>query len=156
MGKSDRDGSEKLKSPEQLNDYIKVTNPSVWLLLLAAALLAAGLLVWAFVGRLETTVSAAAICGSDGTVTLYVKEADVADVSVGDTVRISNTEVKVASVAEIPVKADESFGDYALYVGGLHIGEWVYPVTVDLSLEEGVYTAGIVTDRVSPISFLLN
>ena len=36
----------RISSPEQLNDYLKVTKPGVWIVLLAVALLLAGLLVW--------------------------------------------------------------------------------------------------------------
>jgi hypothetical protein len=47
---------EKISSPEQLNDYMKVTSGGVWLLLLGlfALLLAAG--VWAFTGTIPDTV----------------------------------------------------------------------------------------------------
>ncbi len=47
---------EKISSPEQLNDYMKVTSGGVWLLLLGlfALLLAAG--VWAFTGTIPDTI----------------------------------------------------------------------------------------------------
>jgi hypothetical protein len=47
---------EKISSPEQLNDYMKVTSGGVWLLLLGlfALILAAG--VWAFTGTIPDTV----------------------------------------------------------------------------------------------------
>ncbi len=47
---------EKISSPEQLNDYMKVTSGGVWLVLLGlfALLLAAG--VWAFTGTIPDTV----------------------------------------------------------------------------------------------------
>ena len=35
---------ERVSSPEQLNDYIKVTTPSVWLVLIAVILLLVGIL----------------------------------------------------------------------------------------------------------------
>ena len=36
----------RLASPEQLNDYLKVTNPKIWMLLVAVALLLVGLVLW--------------------------------------------------------------------------------------------------------------
>lgn len=47
---------EKISSPEQLNEYMKVTSGGIWLLLLGlfALLLAAG--VWAFTGTIPDTV----------------------------------------------------------------------------------------------------
>ena len=44
---------ERVASPEQLNDYIRVTSPSVWIILLALLVLLAGLLVWSIFGRIE-------------------------------------------------------------------------------------------------------
>ncbi|MCR5675308.1 MAG: hypothetical protein K6G16_06305 [Lachnospiraceae bacterium] len=44
---------DKLSSPEQLNDYIRVTTPSVWLVLLALIILLAGMIVWSVFGTVE-------------------------------------------------------------------------------------------------------
>ena len=44
---------ERISAPEQLNDYIKVTKPSVWVVLIATILLIAGALVWAICGKIE-------------------------------------------------------------------------------------------------------
>ena len=51
----------KVSSPEQLNDYIRVTTPSVWLMLFVLLIMLAGLILWSIFG----TVSAV---GSDGEV----------------------------------------------------------------------------------------
>ena len=44
---------DKISSPEQLNDYIRVTKPSVWLTLLAVLLLLFGMLAWSILGTVE-------------------------------------------------------------------------------------------------------
>ncbi len=44
---------ERVKSPEQLNDYIKVTTPSVWLILFAVIILIVGALFWAVFGTIQ-------------------------------------------------------------------------------------------------------
>lgn len=41
-----KESLDRVQSPEQLNDYLRVTNPSVWILLTAVILLLVGLLVW--------------------------------------------------------------------------------------------------------------
>ena len=41
----------KVSSPDRLNDYIRVTNPSVWLLLAAIIVLLAGACVWGIFGN---------------------------------------------------------------------------------------------------------
>lgn len=44
---------DRVSSPESLNDYIRVTSPSVWITLLALALLLAGMLTWSIFGRIK-------------------------------------------------------------------------------------------------------
>ena len=39
--------------PESLNDYIRVTSPSVWIALISLLVLLAGLLTWSIFGRVE-------------------------------------------------------------------------------------------------------
>ena len=51
---------DRISSPEQLTDYLKVTDPTLWLVLGAVMVLLAGMLVWACLGRLTTTVTAQA------------------------------------------------------------------------------------------------
>ena len=48
---------EKISSPEQLNDYIRVTTPSVWLVLLALVILLAGILAWSALGTVTVNLS---------------------------------------------------------------------------------------------------
>ena len=44
---------DRVTSPEELNDYIRVTNPSVWIVLIALVLLLAGMLTWSIFGRIQ-------------------------------------------------------------------------------------------------------
>ncbi|MBO7348753.1 MAG: hypothetical protein J6U27_02205 [Spirochaetales bacterium] len=48
---------EKISTPEQLSGYLRVTNPSVWIVLAAILLLLIGLFIWAVNATIETTVS---------------------------------------------------------------------------------------------------
>jgi len=43
---------ERMSSPEQLNDYIRVSNPSVWIILAAIAILLIAAIVWGIVYEL--------------------------------------------------------------------------------------------------------
>ncbi len=147
---------DKVSSPEQMNDYIRVTSPGVWLVLAAVIALLAGLVIWSALGRLETTVTAAVVAGPEAWPVCYIAEADMDAVRVGQTVHIGGEDYVLAGVAARPVTVDESFDAYALHVGGLEVGQWVYPAELDAALDEGIYEARIVVDSVSPISFLLN
>ena len=44
---------ERVSSPEQLDDYIKVTTPSVWLIMSATIALLAGMIIWGVFGKIE-------------------------------------------------------------------------------------------------------
>ncbi len=46
---------ERVSSPEQLNDYIRVTRPSIWLVLAALMILLLGILAWSVFGTVEAT-----------------------------------------------------------------------------------------------------
>lgn len=43
----------RVSSPEALNDYIRVTTPSVWIVLAAIVILLAGMLAWSVFGTVE-------------------------------------------------------------------------------------------------------
>ena len=43
----------RVSSPESLNDYIRVTSPSVWVVLIALLVLLVGMLTWSIFGRVE-------------------------------------------------------------------------------------------------------
>ena len=61
---------ERVSSPEQLNEYIRVSNPGIWMVLAAIIVLLVGAIVWGGVGTLDTTLSTVAIA-ENGEVTIY-------------------------------------------------------------------------------------
>ena len=146
---------DRMSSPEQLNDYIKVTNPGVWMALAAIVILLVGVCVWGVFGTLETKLSVAAVSG-DGQTVLYVKEDNVASVRENMNVYIGGEVYKVTSVSAQPVTVTEKISEYARHTGELSIGEWVYVVQIDGNMPDGVYKAQIVTDSVSPLYFVFN
>ena len=44
---------DRVSSPEKLNDYIRVTTPSVWLVLAAVIILLAGMFAWSIFGTVD-------------------------------------------------------------------------------------------------------
>lgn len=146
---------ERISSPEQLNDYIRVTSPSVWLVLAAVVVLLAGACVWGIFGRMETQVLAPAVA-QNGRVVCYVTETDAASIQAGMPVSINGGEYAVSSVSAQPVEVTVDFNSYAMYLGGFQAGDWVYAVTLDAPVSDGTYEAQIVVDSVSPLSFILN
>ncbi|MDD4368203.1 MAG: hypothetical protein PHP39_04585 [Oscillospiraceae bacterium] len=146
---------DRIASPEQLNYYVKVSNPGVWIILTSIILLLTGLCVWGIWGKLNTTLTVPAV-SREGTLFCYVKEAEASSLAQGMTVRIGDAAYPVSMVSDEPVQVPEDFDALVLRIGGLQTGDWVYTVAVSGTLPEGVYEATIVTDSVAPISFLFN
>ena len=46
---------ERVSSPEQLDDYIHVTTPSVWIVLIATVFILMGMLAWSVFGTVDVT-----------------------------------------------------------------------------------------------------
>lgn len=145
----------RVSSPEQLHEYIRVSNPGVWMVLAAIVILLVGVCAWGVLGHLDTTLSTVAIV-ENGEMTVYVKEADIASIEKGMTVMIADAECTVTDISAQPLTVDDTFADYALHVGSFQKGEWVYAVTVSGDLADGIHSAEIVIESVSPMSFVLN
>ena len=89
---------EQISSPEQLNDYLHVTNPTVWLVLVAVILLLAGALLWSSIATIDSFATGTAQV-SDGAMTIVFDDDQVAgNVEPGMTVEIGDVKVKVGSI----------------------------------------------------------
>lgn len=94
-----RKGSlEQIQSPEQLNDYLHVTNPSVWLLLTAVILLLVGLLIWGSFTYIDSVAYGSAEV-VDGALTLrFADPATAESIEPGMEVRIGETTAEILSL----------------------------------------------------------
>jgi hypothetical protein len=107
---------DRISSPEQLDEYLHVTSPSVWILLAAAIILLAGLLFWgSFItlnsyaeGTGKVSAGKMTIAFDDQTVAVYVKPGMV--VSAGDT-ETSITGVGRTEDGAIMASADTELSD---------------------------------------------
>ena len=149
---------ERISSPEQLNDYIRVANPSVWVVLFALLALAAVGLVWGFAGALPSSVSAVGIA-ENGQAVCYLTQEQAADVAPGMEVHAGDLTGTVTAVEPLPLSVNEVSqrlgSDYLTQLLGL--SDWNVPVTVSLpGAPEGAVQLSIITESVRPIDFLLN
>ena len=148
---------DRIASPEQLNDYICVTNPGPWMMMCAVILLLVGICVWSVFGRLDTLVSVGAIT-EEGKTICYVKEADVNKLELNMPVRIEGAQYHIQEIARQPVQMDDTYAEYLLHVGELAEGEWAYAVTLDntYGADGSIVQAQIVIESIAPMSFMLN
>lgn len=128
---------DRIKSPEGLNDYVKVASPSVWVLLVAIIVLLLGAFVWGIFGRVDTVIDAVAISDNSGII-CYVSEDRVGEIKSGMKVDINDNNCNV------------------LKVGGYNQDRGLYEVIIDGNLPEGTYSAKIIVDSEKPIAFVTN
>ena len=125
---------DKIQSPEVLDDYLRVSNPGVWLFLASVIVLLVGACIWGFFGRIERTAP----------VTVYVQDgaasftaAQMTELRPGMIVRFDETEGEVGEITQ-----DGSGCVCQVLAGQLP--------------EAGVYAGTLVTERIRPLSYVLN
>ena len=154
---------DRISSPEELHDYMRVTTPRLWMLLTAIILLLAGFIVYASIANLENTMKIKVMVSNidaledDNGEPIKVSSSSIffatLPISYKDTVetnmkvRIGKEEGKVDMLAI--VNTDESDGQQGLSL----------IISMDnssLALTDGEYDAELVLEATTPISFLWN
>lgn len=154
-----KEASEKLRSPDDIDEYVRVTNPSVWVVLAACTTLLIGLFAWGFLGTVETSVKTLGTCVK-GEVVCFLPTEKVSEVHVGDVASVDGELMEVAALSAVPVSRAEARdivgSDYL--ASTLVTGDWTYVVHLDggdHDFAEGVPLSVIITtERIAPISLL--
>lgn len=124
---------ERISSPERLTDYLRVTSPGIWIVLVAIIIMLVGFFVWMSVGTIETTAPVG-VSTHNRRATVAVKS-EVNAMSKDMTVRVGGKEATILST---------STDNY-----GRTVGE------AEVDLPDGMYDGTLVIESVHPISFLL-
>ena len=146
---------DRLSSPESLNDYIRVTTPSVWLILGAIIIFLVGVCVWGIFGTLDETVPTAAI-SKNGQVSCFVSENDFKRVSVGMNVEIQGENYNITELNYTPVMLNAGQDDYEIYLLGMESSMWAYELKTDAKISDGIYDGKITVGKITPASFITN
>ena len=128
---------DKVKSPENLDDYIRVSNPGVWLLLISVIILLAGACVWGILGSIDSTVPAV-VRVEDGEAVCYVAEENIFDIAENMTVKFGGTQGVIDSIGS---KEDSGY---------------VCILKTEGEIKDGFYDGKVVTKSYKPLSFILN
>lgn len=156
---------ERITSPEKLNDFIKVSNPTSWMILGAALAIVLGLLCWGIFGQLTESVSFNGYL-KEGQLCCYAPGSLAEQLSAGMEAKVAPQgsaenafDGRILTVAEHPLSYDEAsrdiISDYML--SSLGITGWNIAVTLetDAPLYEGVvYTVSVVTETYRPIEMV--
>ena len=132
---------ERISSPEQLQDYMRVTTPGVWMVLVAVILLLAGLIVSSALVSVESTIQEQAVVEEDGMMLdIMLPLSQKSLVEPGMLVRVADREAKI----DLVFQAEDEV-------------EVIATLPEDSAkLAAGTYDVEIVTETVRPISFLFS
>lgn len=127
----------KVKSPENLEDYIRVSRPSIWMLLISILILLIGTVVWFIFGNIDSTKPTTIYIDNDQSV-CYIAPEDIYEIRTGMVVK---------------------FDKYQAVID--HIGEnkeqgYQCNLTINENLAEGYYKGKVVVKTLKPIQFILN
>lgn len=125
---------EYISSPEQLNDYLKVTKPGVWAVLAAVVMLLVGLLIWGSFAYIGSSIDGYAEA-SDGILVMdFYSQEYASNVKEGMKIRIGDTEWPIYSVG----KDDNGY---------------IFAVA-ETTLEDGVYDATVTYKQTQVLGLL--
>ena len=146
----------KISSPDQLNNYIRVTSPGTWIVLAAILVLLAGVFFWLFTGQLEVSAHTQIFTNANSSYAFLSRE-QLRGIKPGLPARIVNSHAS-GTVTQISAKPSH-FADIVELTGDnntAYMGANLFMVSLDIpDAPQGVSQAVIVLDTVKPISFLL-
>lgn len=128
---------DKIKSPENMNDYVRVSNPGIWLLLISVIALLTGACVWGVCGHVDRTLPIA-VQVENGEIVCYAESTDIEDLKPGLAVKIDDIDGVVTEIGERNANG--------------------YEIVVQMNSvpADGFYSGKVVVENISPISFILN
>lgn len=144
-----------LSESEYLHHYIRVANPSAWLILAASLLFLIGMFGWALFGRVETVIESVGIC-QNGQLSCYVREEEKEKFSEEISLRVEGQVLEHIEISSEPMKVTDRQDSYMMYVGTLEEGDWVYELKTSCSMPDGVYKVNIIAERIAPLRFVWN
>ena len=127
---------DRITSPEALGDYLRVTSPTVWLILTAIILLLVGMLIWSSVASIDSFAGGTAVV-QDGTMHIRFDDDQIArNVESGMSVVVGETESRITSIG--------TDADGKLFA------------SASTTLADGSYDAKVVFRRTQVIHLLFN
>ena len=135
-----RSALSRVASSDELDRYIKVTNPSAWVITLAALLLVGGVIIWAVVAIVPVTVETTGVMfaadEADGSgVACWVDKATANRIrESGLKAVVDDIEAKTAELSETPMSSSEVIGFLGsdFYKDAIDLEDWNYMVTIEL------------------------
>ena len=163
----ERSATSRITSTAELDRYIKVTNPSAWVPVLAMLLLVGSIAIWAIFAVVPVTVSTTGIVlqnpdTNDQVVMCWVdKQAADRIGDFGVKASIDGVEAKDARMDEAPMSASEviKFLGNDFYAESINLAAWNYPIVIEPNGDVGgssfAITTALGSARLVPVSLVV-
>ena len=145
---------EQFSSPEQLNDYIKIANPSLILILIGIITLLAGTLVWGMFGTIDAEAQVTAKV-EDRTISAYLSSADATQLNEGSYIRIGEMRYRLTGISD-PMKASDGLSESELQLYHIKPQDIVVAISAECELTDGTYSAIVVMNQLKPMDLILH
>ncbi len=145
----------RVSTPDTLDDYIRIANPGVWMVLIAIILLLVAAIVWGIFGTVNVDASGLLIV-EDDEATLWLQEQDATELTSGAEVKVADVKGLVTGMAGAPQAVSEVF-ETGVSNGGEQVtteGVWVRPFPVSIELPDGDYPATAIVQTFSPLELI--
>lgn len=123
----------RISSPEELDRYVKISNPGTWIVLSIVLVLLVSILLWGFFGNLTTTKTVDVII-ENGQSEIIMSQEELVDILPG--MKVQYDHKTVGSVSSV-----DKDGNIVLS---------------NLDFENGIYQMEIIVEEIKPIYFILN
>ena len=153
---------EKLRNPDDLDKYVRVTKPSAWVALLGCIVLLVGILVWGIFGTVSSNIETECVAIPSGEVICLISLDDIGNVNVGDPISTESSRGFISRVGSLPLSRTEvrdllqsDFLTDVLIKPGQN---WAFVVYTDeLKVTEGLPEDCVIrTQQVAPLSALFD
>ena len=126
----------RIASPDDLDRYLKVSNPSFWIIAGAMLVLVLGLVVWSFAGHVPITMTTVGVCYGDTSVSFWVDEETFEKVQNPDAeIRVGQQTTQELTIYEAPMSEHEvktsMSSEYTME--GLELYDWNYLIVADFA-----------------------
>ena len=148
---------ERISSPEELHDYMRVTSPRLWMILSAIVILLAGFIVYASTTTLENTMSIKVLLES------YDASEDSKKEGGAEKLTFVSSNLPLSQKDRISTGMEVRLMNERGRISWLSVSEEDSTVFVAMEMEheyipmpDGEYDATLVLESTTPISFLWN
>lgn len=133
----------RISSPEQLDDYIKVTRTSVWVLLAAMIVLLLGGIVFVMNYHYTETCQSIGIV-ENGEIRTYISDDEYYAIKRDSSINAGGETIAIERVEVSGAQAVNVMPEYVLYKSAFDKSDWVHEISGYTTLADGIYAVEVV------------